>query len=61
MFLIVFSFLFQSTLHSNIKPSILKLEYGDMNENTKEILMAVDFNEFVLPYVCNTGKFLFIY
>ncbi|XP_050525201.1 uncharacterized protein LOC126896453 isoform X2 [Daktulosphaira vitifoliae] len=45
----------QSKFHSTAKPSILQLEHDNQSEPSKEILKAVDYNKFVLPYVCNVG------
>lgn len=39
------------------KPRILKLECDEnISENSKETMMVVDFNEFILKYKCNVGK-----
>lgn len=43
--------------HEMRKPLILKLECDKgISENSKETLMVVDFNEFILKYKCNVGK-----
>lgn len=39
-----------------MEPSILKLKDRSVHDNSKEIVKVVDFNEFVLRYVCNIGK-----
>lgn len=57
----IYFYFIQSVVHDKAIPSILHLEYEEgFIENSKEILMAVDYNEFILPYRCNVGK-LFIY
>lgn len=38
---------------------MLELDHDEKkDDNEKELLKVVDYNEFVLPFVCNTGKFL---
>jgi len=54
---------FQSVVHTKTsKNCIIKLEYDDdACKSPKEMLLVVDFKEFVLPYKCNVGKFFFLF
>ncbi|VVC35861.1 Zinc finger C2H2-type,Zinc finger, RING/FYVE/PHD-type [Cinara cedri] len=50
----------QTLMHTTNKLKIIQLEYDEIvNDNSKEILMAVDYNDFVLPYKCNVGSCTF--
>ncbi|XP_025411013.1 uncharacterized protein LOC112683957 isoform X4 [Sipha flava] len=49
----------QSIIHFQSIPSILHLEYKDRDENSKELLLAVDYNNFILPYRCDVGGCLY--
>ncbi|XP_008184073.2 uncharacterized protein LOC100575459 isoform X3 [Acyrthosiphon pisum] len=44
-------------IHGEKKPSILRLK--DRHDNSDEIVKVVDFNEFVIRYVCNIGNCAF--
>ncbi|XP_060855867.1 uncharacterized protein LOC132933613 [Metopolophium dirhodum] len=44
-------------IHGEKKPSILQLK--DRDDKSKEIVKVVDFNKFVLRYVCNIGNCAF--
>lgn len=41
---------------------IIELGYQDnIEKGQKENLKVVDYNEFVLPYICNIGKFVLFF
>lgn len=50
----------QTIIHYQSNPSILHLDYEDPVENSKELQLVVDYNDFILPYRCDVGK-LFIH
>jgi len=51
----------QSKIHTLCKPSVIKLEFNanDDEITRNELLMAVDFNEFILPFICSVGKLFY--
>jgi len=51
----------QHKIHNKYKPRIIKLEYNasDNEEMPREVLKAVDFNEYILPIICNVGKLFY--
>jgi len=51
----------QSKIHTECKPSVIKLEFNESDDEIprKELLMVVDFNEFILPFICSVGKLFY--
>ncbi|VVC37520.1 Zinc finger C2H2-type [Cinara cedri] len=49
----------QTLIHTKNKPKIIQLEYDEgVNDRSTEVLMVVDYNDFIMPYKCNVEDYL---